>query len=130
MAKQRKLRDQPFAERLERSFARLPAENLVRDVPSAPTLGRLVDPSGVLWLLRLPLTDLAARKLAATADVMIVGDGMSNAFVDQRDRAAMWASIEKHGCLPNEEPDDYLEYVPYEFDSEGGLVLLYLERHC
>lgn len=130
MAKQRKLVDQPYAERMERSFMRWPSENLIGGSPDAPTLGRLVDPSGKMWALRRSLTHSAARKLSVIADEMIIGDGGFDSVIDERDRESIWASVEKHGRLPDEEPDPHLEYAPYEFDSEGGLILLYLQRRC
>lgn len=52
MVKQQKWRDQPYAERLRRSLERWPVENLANGIPDAPTLGRLVDPSGLLWVYR------------------------------------------------------------------------------
>jgi len=130
MVKQQKWRDQPYAERLRRSLERWPVENLANEVPDAPTLGRLVDPSGFLWVYRQPLSDSAAGKLAGSADEMIVGDGASNVVVPAGDREATWASVKRLGRLPGEEPDDYLEYRPHEFDSESGLTLLYLQRFC
>lgn len=130
MARQQKWRDQSYAERLRRSLERWPAENLQNGVPDAPTLGRLVDPAGFLWVYRRPLSDAAAKKLAGAADEMIVGDGVSNVVVPIGDRAGTWTSVSRTGRLPGEDPSDDLEYRPHEFDSESGLTLLYLQRFC
>ena len=130
MAKQQKWRDQSYAERLRRSLERWPVENLQNGFPDAPTLGRLVDPSGFLWVYRRPLSDSAAKKLAGVADQMIVGDGASNVMVPVVDREVIWTSVSRTGRLPGEEPGDDLEYRPHEFDSESGLTLLYLQRFC
>lgn len=111
-------------------MTRWPDENIVSQIPDAPTLGRLVDPSGRLWVLRRHLDDSATRKLAARTDEMLIGDGFSGSYVAADDREALWASIEKSGYAPDEEPDELVRYTTFEFDSEDGSTLLYLRRSC
>jgi len=130
MAKQRKLEDQPFGERLKRSFNRWPPDHLLNGEPDAITLGRWEDESGQVWLKRRSLTTSGARKMLTTAEVMVIGDPDQHRSVNGSERQVVWDSIEKLGCLPEEEPSDYLTYEPYEFDSEDGRTMLFVQRQC
>lgn len=127
--KQRKLKDQPYEERLQRSLSRWPVEDPESKMHDAVTVGRLND-SQQLWLLRTHLSPAAARRLADVADAMIIGDAGRYIDVSQPERQTMWTSIERHGHLPDEALSDYLAYEPYEFDSEDGRTLLFVQRHC
>lgn len=130
MAKQKKLADQTWRERLARSLERWPETGTDGVIHEPINIGRFVDDSGGVWVLRRRLNAADARRLAASADSVFLDSGLTPTDLAGHDWRSIWASIEKRGHFPNEEPEDQLSYEPYEFDSEGGLTMLMLQRRC
>ncbi|BAJ25989.1 MULTISPECIES: hypothetical protein [Kitasatospora] len=84
------------------------------------------DDHGYRWHRRAKaaLDPRRAARLVRDADVMITGPWELR-HLAPGERAAAWAE-----ATARTEPGDLTEYVAHEFTSEGGLTLLYLERHC
>ncbi|MFC8717993.1 hypothetical protein [Kitasatospora sp. NPDC057198] len=103
--------------------------------PEPPVPGRLwpgssrefTDAHGYHWRRRgrTGLDPRRAARLVRDADVMISGPWELH-HLAPGERAAAWAEATA-APAPGEEG---ISYAAYEFVSEEGLTLLYLERHC
>jgi hypothetical protein len=95
---------------------------------SPASAGELVDGQGCLWTRsRGPLDVRLARRLVRNADEMIIGEGAGEALraVPAEGREEAWALVADGLQTPESGT-----YRAYEFRSEDGRVLLYVEESC
>ncbi|MFV2117346.1 hypothetical protein ACE14D_02425 [Streptomyces sp. Act-28] len=95
---------------------------------SPASAGELVDPQGCLWAKsRGPLDARLARRLVSGADEMIIGEGAGEALrpvpADERQEAWNLIRDELDAAAPG-------RYQAFDFRSEDGRVLLYVEESC
>jgi hypothetical protein len=97
-------------------------------VPSPATARRLTDADGTPWVLRRgPLDARLARRLTRSADAMVLGRnaGLELVPVEPGDRAAIWADL-----ADRLDAETLPAYAAYEFTSDDGGTLLYIEESC
>ena len=124
-------RDRTHAERLADSLQKWPDSALVDQEPDIVSLARWTDDVGTVWVVRRRLTDVLARRMVSSADLMVVGaTGGEAEVVSVHRRAAVWADLQKRGRLPGNGPDRDVAWTPVELDSAGGRFCLYLWRSC
>ncbi|MFD1663201.1 hypothetical protein ACFSL4_34825 [Streptomyces caeni] len=95
---------------------------------SPASAGELVDGRGCLWAKsRGPLDARLAKRLVRGADEMIIGEGAGEVLrpVPADGREEAWALIKDRLDAP--EPGTY---QAYDFRSQDGRVLLYVEEFC
>ncbi|MFE7958838.1 hypothetical protein [Streptomyces sp. NPDC057413] len=97
---------------------------------SPASSGELVDERGCLWTRsRGPLDVRLVKRLVRGADEVIVGEGAGEVLrpVPAEEREAAWALI-KDGL--DTAGSETWTYQAYEFRSEDGRILLYVEEFC
>ncbi|RMB79495.1 hypothetical protein CTZ28_45250 [Streptomyces shenzhenensis] len=95
---------------------------------SPASSGELVDERGCLWTKsRGPLDVRLVKRLVRGADEMIVGEGAGEVLrsVPEEEREAAWALI-KDGL--DTAGSGTWTYRAYDFRSEDGRILLYVEE--
>lgn len=121
----------PYEERLAESLERWPDEALVAQMPDVVTLGRWVDDDGTVWAVRQRLSEGLTKRLAGSADVVVVGStGGGHVVIPPGEASMLWADIQKHGRAPADGQDPHVAYTPVELDAADGRVALYLWRSC
>ncbi|MEU6482468.1 hypothetical protein [Streptomyces sp. NPDC046887] len=125
----------PKKRKPERSFAEVvaslePSEGSApaADLLSPASSGELVDEQGRLWVKhRGPLDVRLVRRLVRGADAMLIGEGAGEVLrpVPAEGREEAWALVKDR--LDTAEGEGYRAY---DFRSEDGRVLLYLEEFC
>ncbi|MFD0256992.1 hypothetical protein ACFXKJ_39625 [Kitasatospora indigofera] len=97
-------------------------------LPSPAGAREFVDDEGLLWRkVRGPLERRLAARMVGTADVMIIGWGAGQdlGHLEPEERAEAWAAV-KNSLQVRAIPS----FTPYEFATEDGLTLLYIEESC
>ncbi|MGV9887040.1 hypothetical protein [Streptomyces sp. NPDC003395] len=97
---------------------------------SPASSGELVDERGCRWTKsRGPLDVRLVKRLVRGADEVIVGEGAGEVLrpVPAEEREAAWALI-KDGL--DTAGSETWTYQAYEFRSEDGRILLYVEEFC
>ncbi|MDI9887725.1 hypothetical protein QMZ92_25985 [Streptomyces sp. HNM0645] len=95
---------------------------------SPASAGELVDQQGCLWRKnRGPLDTRVIRRLVSGADELIVGEGAGEVLrpVPTDGREEVWTLIKDE--LNTSESG---RYQAFDFRSEDGRVLLYIEEFC
>ncbi|MCK8680607.1 hypothetical protein [Streptomyces lichenis] len=125
----------PKKRKTDRSFAEVvaslgPAEGSGpgADLLSPASSGELVDEQGRLWTRhRGPMDVRLVRRLVRGADAMLIGEGAGEVLrpVPAEGREEAWALVKDR--LDTAEGEGYRAY---DFRSEDGCVLLYLEEFC
>ena len=100
-------------------------------MPDVVTLGRWVDEDGTVWVVRQRLSEVLTKRLAGSADVVVVGStGGRYVVIPTGEAPMLWADIQKHGRAPADDHDPNVSYTPVELDAADGRVALYLWRSC
>ncbi|MFB7512742.1 hypothetical protein [Streptomyces sp. NPDC056144] len=95
---------------------------------SPASSGEILDRHGLRWTKsRGPLDVRLAKRLVKGADEMIIGEGAGETLrsVPAEGRAEAWALIKREL-----HPAEHWRYRAFDFRSEDGRVLLYVEESC